>query len=1020
MAVTPVVVNAPAYSYNWVNFGWNWSGDDDDYCDSVRVYRNGVLVSETGGVLRIYNDYSVLDGTGYSYIVTWHHVTDGWSGDSNTVSVTTPMYAPSGFGGSAAPTSCSLSWTNNSASQTGIEIYRDGVLITTTGAAATSYDDTGLTPAVTYSYEIRAVNGTTASATVGPLELFTADPPNAPSLLTMTPLSTTKIRLNWQDNSSNETGFKVYGKASGGVYALVATLGAGVQTYEWTGLTSNTVYYAKVLAYNTSGNSAYSNEVYASTFAAIATPTGLTVTAFGDQTLEILFQDNSELEDDHRLERSDDGSTGWAEIVTLPPNCNFYRDTTLGDGAQKWYRVRAKQGASYSDYSTIVDGTTISPPAAPTALAVSEYQDVWARLTWTKTTGEAGYEIWESTDNGANYTQVATVKAGVEYYKRRGLTASTHYHWKILAYNAAGDSAYTSDVSETTRASYSPSKFELLCYTPEPNIYYLIEINPFMELSGWSLTATKTYTYEYAITDSGINIDAVYENGVAYTVKVSIAEVEATASTFYCDYYNRKVYIHTSTGGSPIDFTIMGSFWLYFTTDQRGLTEFNQHNYHPLVPPDGVPDVSAEIKPYWEGSFSLNVGTVQLINAKREDGSFWFDKIFQRYTWQNRKVKILAGGEGFAYTDFYNWAAGHITDDFSLADTRFTLPLRDIRSSLGEMNLHTTYLASDFPLATDIEGKIRPFVYGAVSNFVPVCIDATNRIFELHNGRIKSVAYVYLNGVALTGGTDYYINYQQGRIILSRTLTYESKDKVTADFTGQPDEADAAISNAALIWLDGAQRFGGLALADINLDTVYETAEGKTAACAIPIFKETDFSTFTRRLEASVLAFSFQDNQGRVGFKISPTTAPTSILYVPEQFLEDDFQMTGGKDSRYKHVDVGYSEDPGKDNSFSWVTSQINTFDYKYGVKGTKQFETCLTSSADATTLKASIIALLDRPEVLFSLKRRLYPGEIGDLFYLTRTRYFDSTGTASKKLMRLTMLAKSTGGKVSIKAEEV
>ena len=105
--------------------------------------------------------------------------------------------------------------------------------------------------------------------------------PAAPSGLTATAVSSSQINLGWTDNSTNETGFKIERKTwSGGTYAQIATVGAGVTTYPNTGLSASTEYYYRVRAYNTAGNSTYSNEAHATT-QAVTPPDPTTVTDQG-------------------------------------------------------------------------------------------------------------------------------------------------------------------------------------------------------------------------------------------------------------------------------------------------------------------------------------------------------------------------------------------------------------------------------------------------------------------------------------------------------------------------------------------------------------------------------------------------------------------------------------------------------------------------------------------------------------------------------------------------------------------
>ena len=89
--------------------------------------------------------------------------------------------------------------------------------------------------------------------------------PTAPSALTATALSRSQIRLNWTDNSSNESGFQIERSTNGTTFTQIATVGAGVKTYTSTGLQSNRTYWFRVRAYNGTGNSAYSNTASART-----------------------------------------------------------------------------------------------------------------------------------------------------------------------------------------------------------------------------------------------------------------------------------------------------------------------------------------------------------------------------------------------------------------------------------------------------------------------------------------------------------------------------------------------------------------------------------------------------------------------------------------------------------------------------------------------------------------------------------------------------------------------------------
>lgn len=83
--------------------------------------------------------------------------------------------------------------------------------------------------------------------------------PNPPSNLKAAALSSSQISLAWLDNSNNETGFSLERSLDGANWSPFATVGSNIASYADSGLNAATTYYYRVRAYNSSGNSAYSN-----------------------------------------------------------------------------------------------------------------------------------------------------------------------------------------------------------------------------------------------------------------------------------------------------------------------------------------------------------------------------------------------------------------------------------------------------------------------------------------------------------------------------------------------------------------------------------------------------------------------------------------------------------------------------------------------------------------------------------------------------------------------------------------
>jgi hypothetical protein len=103
------------------------------------------------------------------------------------------------------------------------------------------------------------------SSATNTLTVIAAPLPAAPSGLTVTvPSQNGRLILNWTDNSTNESGFKIERCTGANCtnFAPLVTVGAGVTTYSNSNLSRRTTYGYRVYAYNASGNSGYSNVSY--------------------------------------------------------------------------------------------------------------------------------------------------------------------------------------------------------------------------------------------------------------------------------------------------------------------------------------------------------------------------------------------------------------------------------------------------------------------------------------------------------------------------------------------------------------------------------------------------------------------------------------------------------------------------------------------------------------------------------------------------------------------------------------
>ncbi len=175
--------------------------------------------------------------------------------------------APSSLGASAvSDTRIDLTWSDNSAGETAYRLERKTGTSGTWGEIATlepnvmSYSDTGLAAPVTYVYRVRAANPAGSSTYSNEASATTLIPPSAPTNLTASTVSATRILLIWEDRSDNEWEFQIERKTdAGGTWAPIATAPANAIIYA-DNVTTTTGLFYRVRAVSGAGSSGYSNE----------------------------------------------------------------------------------------------------------------------------------------------------------------------------------------------------------------------------------------------------------------------------------------------------------------------------------------------------------------------------------------------------------------------------------------------------------------------------------------------------------------------------------------------------------------------------------------------------------------------------------------------------------------------------------------------------------------------------------------------------------------------------------------
>ncbi|HSL30664.1 MAG TPA: fibronectin type III domain-containing protein [Anaerolineales bacterium] len=247
----------------------------------------------------------------------------------------------------------SLAWTDNATDETGFVIERsvNGAaffVLANVGADTAGYVDATVLAGNSYDYRVAAVNlgGSSAYATLAaPVTIPGPQAPAAPEELEANFEDTPLVHLQWTSNSTDETGFAIQRSTDGVMFTDLATVGAGVTTYDDLAVTGGVTYTYQVAAFNDHGTSAFavSGPVLVPADATPpAAPSNLAASNITATTLTLTWQDNSNNEAGFTLQRATNSSfTSNLVQFDLGPDVTSLEDTGLRRNTRYYYRILA-------------------------------------------------------------------------------------------------------------------------------------------------------------------------------------------------------------------------------------------------------------------------------------------------------------------------------------------------------------------------------------------------------------------------------------------------------------------------------------------------------------------------------------------------------------------------------------------------------------------------------------------------------------------------------------------------------
>ena len=363
--------------------------------------------------------------------------------------------------------------------------------------------------------------------------------PAPPTNLNATSSGPSSANLTWVDNSYNELGYRIESKIGAtGTYELVTTLGPNTTAATIPSLIEGTQYYYRLQGVNAGGVSAYSNE--ASVATVLKSPGTLTAQALSSSQVLLNWTDLSATETGFKIERRPDSGGNYTEIATVGANATTFTDSGLLEATKYWYRVRAYNADTTSDYSNEKQVTTLhNIPTAPSGLTITSLLANRVSLSWSDNSGnETGFKIQRKQGATGTWVDIKTTAANVTSYTDNDtvLRDGTLYYYRVSATNAAGDSAFSNEASGTTPLAKPTSATATAVSSSRINLTW---VDNSASETGYKIERKTTSTGTYAQIDQvGANVQSYSDtNGLVPNTRYYY-RVRATNGTLNSDYSN--------------------------------------------------------------------------------------------------------------------------------------------------------------------------------------------------------------------------------------------------------------------------------------------------------------------------------------------------------------------------------------------------------------------------------------------------------------------------------------------------
>jgi fibronectin type 3 domain-containing protein len=348
--------------------------------------------------------------------------------------------------------------------------------------------------------------------------------PEIPTNVNASATSQTNIRITWS-SISNADGYRIF-KSESSTGDFIEIGASTANTYNDSNLTPHSTHFYKVSAYNKHGESSLSGYVSA-TATLISAPTNVRVTTVTSSSINIAW-DSVQNATGYRVYRRT-GETGDftpASALTTTSLTNW-TNSSLDAETKYYYRVKARNASSESDFSEIVSASTsMAIPAVPSNVTAAANSTSSITISWSLVPNAEGYRVYRNNSSVGNFTLIKTTEEVL--FIDTDLETFVNYFYKITAYNAAGESAESFFASARTHPAI-PGKPAIWSTAGEPLYIIFVDwpLDPTAE--GYRIFRSNTADGEYNVIGTTIGFSAS-----------SFSDIVGTPNTTY--YYKVSAY----------------------------------------------------------------------------------------------------------------------------------------------------------------------------------------------------------------------------------------------------------------------------------------------------------------------------------------------------------------------------------------------------------------------------------------------------------------------------------------------